>query len=435
MHYLRKLALFAILLILGGILFAQSSFAWKPKSDHPWPMFHGNYDHSGYVAVKGPHDGKLLWKFKAGSGDKNSAPPNSVAVANDGTVFVGSPEKIIALKSNGKLKWSKKYKSVQGPALSADGKTLYFAGDNALFALRTDNGAKKWSVKTKDKTLFGPIVGPDEVIYQGSWDGYLYAVKPNGKLKWKYKTEGALSYPVSINKDNVIFFGGGDAHAGPDSNIYAVTSKGKLKWKYDTEQTRVGSPAINSDGILYFPAAPALFAMKASGELKWKMGPDTGGGNDDDSEDNNSNNNTNATPPGGDDGEDLQRLLVTDDVAGIITPGVAADGTIYIGNSDGVISGIDPATQSVKWTYQTGADPDEPEKFGLPSFPVVDKDGVVYMGSLDGHMYAINKKGELVWRYKTGGGISEAAPALGADGTLYFTSDDGYLYAIRDKKK
>jgi len=428
MPHKRLFPLFVLGLTFIGIVFANAAFGWKPKSDHPWPMFHGNYDHSGYVAVKGPRDGKLLWKFKAGSGEKNSAPPNSAAVAADGTIFVGSPEKILALKSNGKLKWSKKYTNVQGPALSADGKMLYFAGENALFALHADNGKKQWQIKMKDKALFGPTIGPDEVIYQGSWDGYLYAVKPNGKLKWKYKTDGALSYPASINKDNVIFFGGGDAHAGPDSNIYALTSKGKLKWKYDTEQTRVGSPAINVDGVLYFPAAPALFAMKASGELKWKMGPDTGGGDDD------SDDNGDGTPPGGDDGEDLQRLFASDDVAGIITPAVAADGTIYIGNSDGVISAVNPDTQTVKWTYQTGADPDETDKFGLPSFPVVDKDGVVYMGSLDRYMYAINKKGELVWRYKTGGGISEAAPALGADGTLYFTSDDGYLYAIRDKK-
>jgi len=61
---------------------------------------------------------------------------------------------------------------------------------------------------------------------------------------------------------------------------------------------------------------------------------------------------------------------------------------------------------------------------------LVDKEGTVYIGSVDGKMYAVNKEGKLLWNYQTGGRISEASPAFGSDGTLYFTSKDGYLYAI-----
>lgn len=66
----------------------------------------------------------------------------------------------------------------------------------------------------------------------------------------------------------------------------------------------------------------------------------------------------------------------------------------------------------------------------MPSFPVVDKEGTVYIGSVDGKMYAVGKDGKLLWEYQTGNKISEASPAIGPDGTLYFTSMDGYLYAI-----
>jgi len=96
----------------------------------------------------------------------------------------------------------------------------------------------------------------------------------------------------------------------------------------------------------------------------------------------------------------------------------------------GVLSVLDPKNQEVKWTYKTGVDPKQPGFYGLPSFPVVDKEGSVYFGSVDGKMYAVNKDGKLLWEYQTGGKITEASPAFSSNGTLYFTSMDGYLYAV-----
>ena len=121
-----------------------------------------------------------------------------------------------------------------------------------------------------------------------------------------------------------------------------------------------------------------------------------------------------------------------DNIAGIITPAISPDETIYIGNAQGTLSAIDSKTQEIKWTYQTGADPNQPGFYGLPSFPVVDKEGTVYFGSVDGNMYAVNKDGELLWKYQTGGKITEASPAFDSDGVLYFTSQNGYLYAIEN---
>lgn len=410
---------------LASLVLVTPTLAWQPTSDHPWPMFHGNYNHTGFSNVEGPREGKLKWKVKVGSGEENSPPPNSIAVVADKTVYVASAKGVYALHpKRGKVKWSKKYSNVQGPALSTDGKTLYLAGNNSLLALKTKNGAKRWKYAMGNRTLFGPTIGPDGTIYQGSWDGYLYAVKPNGKLKWKYQTNGAISYPVSINKKGTIYIGGGDTNA-PDSLIYALKPDGTLKWTYDTGVTRVGSPAISKDQTLYFPASPTLFALSKTGELLWTMGPDTDESEDDGSDDDNSN-----EPQPGDEGEQLQQEEANDDIAGIITPAIGPDGTIYIGNSQGVIIAINPTTQEVLWTYQTGPDPDDVTIYGLPSFPVVDKDGVSYFGSVDKKMYALDSDGTLLWSYETGGEIAEAAPALDANGTLYFSSADGYVYAI-----
>lgn len=407
---------FSSALILASVTWLlpmQFTLAWAPTSIHPWAMFHGDYNHTGAAAVKGPQTATLKWRLKAAQSGEGQQPPNSVAIDSNGIIYLGAPTKIRAIKPDGTVKWHKNYTNIQGPALSPDGKTLYFAGDKKVWAVKAKNGDKKWKYSMDNSTLFGPTIGPDGVIYQGSWDSYLYAINPSGELKWKFQTAGAISYPATVNEGGTIFLGGGDAHEGPDSYFYAIKKNGELKWKYDTGATRVGSPVITADGTILAPAAPDLLAFDKDGNLLWDVGPGNGGGSE---------------PPAG----PSRVIQVAGDVAGIISPAVAPDGTIYIANSDGLVSAIDPDTQEVKWTYQGGTDPDDATNSGMPSFPVVDSKGTVYFGSVDGQMYALDKDGNLKWTYQTDDALAEAAPALGADGTLYFSSDDGYLYAIQD---
>jgi outer membrane protein assembly factor BamB len=55
--------------------------------------------------------------------------------------------------------------------------------------------------------------------------------------------------------------------------------------------------------------------------------------------------------------------------------------------------------------------------------------GVVYVGSYDGHVYALDAKtGERLWRYQTGDEVV-SSPAV-AGGVVYVGSWDDYLYAL-----
>ena len=72
------------------------------------------------------------------------------------------------------------------------------------------------------------------------------------------------------------------------------------------------------------------------------------------------------------------------------------------------------------WKFKTGA--------AVRSSPAV-SDGVVYVGSDDGHLYAVDvQSGQKKWAFKTGGKI-RCSPVV-ADGTVYFRSGDGSLYAV-----
>ncbi len=85
------------------------------------------------------------------------------------------------------------------------------------------------------------------------------------------------------------------------------------------------------------------------------------------------------------------------------------------------------AAGTVLWTFQT--------KGAVWASPAV-YDGVVYFGSDDHFVYAVDAGSQqLKWKFETGD-LVRSRPAF-ADETIYFTSDDGNLYALnaRDGKE
>jgi outer membrane protein assembly factor BamB len=79
-----------------------------------------------------------------------------------------------------------------------------------------------------------------------------------------------------------------------------------------------------------------------------------------------------------------------------------------------------PALDRLAWKFKTGAK--------VVSSPAV-ADGIVYVGSADQGVYALNAvDGSLRWRYKTGGAVN-SSPAVSV-GTVYVLSGDGNLYAL-----
>lgn len=80
----------------------------------------------------------------------------------------------------------------------------------------------------------------------------------------------------------------------------------------------------------------------------------------------------------------------------------------------------DSAPGSVLWTFAT-----QDEVWSSPAIAR----GVVYFGSDDHSVYAVNiKTHKLNWKFETSD-IVRARPAV-ANGIVYFSSDDGYLFAV-----
>jgi outer membrane protein assembly factor BamB len=96
-----------------------------------------------------------------------------------------------------------------------------------------------------------------------------------------------------------------------------------------------------------------------------------------------------------------------------------ANGVAYVGSGDGNLYALDAATGALKWNYSYGP---------FRSSPAV-ANGLVYIGSNDNKLYALDATtGTLKWSYATGGEIG-SSPVV-ANGLVYVGSDDGKLYAL-----
>ena len=123
------------------------------------------------------------------------------------------------------------------------------------------------------------------------------------------------------------------------------------------------------------------------------------------------------------------------------------DGTQYVGRGDGRLFAIDPASGTVKWSFQTynPQDPTDPDGGGeIVGGPLYGPGGIVYFGTFgvpwpgsagdpgyeSNAVYAVNTSGQLVWRYpasdKSLSNWLLASPALSLDGrTLYVATFAG----------
>jgi eukaryotic-like serine/threonine-protein kinase len=429
---------FAILAILTAAAFPSTAQT----------TFHGNNARTGVYASPGPAGpGVLKWTFKAG-GPIVTSP----AVA-DGVIYIASLDgHLYAIdQETGKEKWNFKSKMgiASSPALA--GGTLYFASSaGALVALDGATGAVKWVFATEferkfeAKNLHGYLSAAQTIpdawdvfisspavahgkVYFGSGDGNVYAVDAgNGTLHWKFPTKDIVHSSPAID-GNTVFIGGWDSY------LFALDADtGQEKWSFKTGEDPVihnqvgfqSSPAV-VDGTVYAGCRDAhVYAVDAAtGRKKWDYP---------------TSKSWVIGTPAVRDGvvfvgtSDSSRFMGLDAKTGrlrfnfdtgayVFSSAALAGGLAYVGAHNGRLYAIDTKTGKPAWTFQTEAARKDPLKmldpdgglnrgaftpvFGdfedmyidfyrfisvgaILSSPVVDR-GVLYVGSMDGNLYAL----------------------------------------------
>lgn len=106
--------------------------------------------------------------------------------------------------------------------------------------------------------------------------------------------------------------------------------------------------------------------------------------------------------------------------ATVSTSPAVVDGVVYFGSWDGTVYAVDVSDGTLKWQFGTGGD--------VRSAPTV-AEGVVYVGSNDGNLYALDAAtGDEEWRFEADDAIV-SAPAV-HDGSVYVGSWDSFIYAV-----
>lgn len=235
-----------------------------------------------------------------------------------------------------------------------------------------------------------------------------------GEKLWQFETEAATYGAGPAVADNgTLLFGTEDG----DGTLYALTPNGTTRWTAKLGNSVKAAPAVTSDGIVYALCdGGTLTALDLeTGAVKWT-----------------------AQKSGN---------------AGAVA--VDADGTIYMGTSDGVwaynpagslkwksekaykvtarggniaigtdyvyvaldskngVAAVNKTDGSAAWQYKTG--------LGACYHPVVDKEGTVYVCEKSGGLYAVAKDGQLKWKYDAALGYTFSGFALGENGKAYIS--------------
>jgi len=323
---------------------------------------------------------KVLWRFET----SHSLSPSSPVVV-DQVAYIGSSDGIYALDAaTAEERWHFDAGAwVSTPAVK-DG-VVYVGGADMgadeyyVYALDAATGEERWRFQPGG-SVTSPTVA-DGIVYLASDDNYVYALDAaTGKWLWRFKAgfEGdvvGLSTPAVA--DGVVYIGSGDNY------LYALDgTTGELRWRREMYDD-VSSPKV-LNGLVYFGSwlggVRALDA--ATGEDRWASG------------------------------EDLSGSLAVD------------SGSVYIGSGPSGVYALDAATGEERWHFRTGA---------WFSSPAVADD----MLCIGGHVIETNESylygldigtGQERWRFRMGSQV--ASPPAAANGVIYVGSQDGHLYAL-----
>lgn len=342
-----------------------------------------------YASGKPP---KLLWKFSTHDDVLG------LAVGHDGVVYALTVigKKIYAISPNGKLLQQLPIRGMARSLVVASNGIIYVASlEGHTYAFAPD-GALKWRRRFSAMVAAndGTIIGESGVALG------LCAFAPNGDLQWQF-TKGFMFEGLAIGADGIIY---GLAEEG-SYGVYAFYPSGAVKWKLLRPLSFYSWLGVGERGNVYAVSGNEIYALSPNGTLRWK---------------------SKVKVPLGVVNE--RRVAERDGIIYLACEARYPTGGVFAPPGPQYrLLAINSHTGSLVWSFD--------KVRGRINALVVGHDGDIYVGSYDGHVYALDPEtGALKWRYWTGGrrwgSMPVSALALGEDGTIYVGTAI-YVEAIR----
>lgn len=215
-------------------------------------------------------DGTLRWRFVP---ERRIHCPGAPSIAPDGAVLAVCFDALIALNYDGSRRWEwfAPAELDSPPAVAPDGTAYLGCDDRKLYAI-DPLGQVRFSLPTSGPVRAAVALGPPgaptpgapagslrppRAVYFASYDGALYAARPDGTLLWSFRTADALHAAPLVDA-------AGNALIGSrDNRLYAVSAEGTALWSFSFDDDVDGTPALGPDGTIYVGADDrALHALR-----------------------------------------------------------------------------------------------------------------------------------------------------------------------------
>jgi outer membrane protein assembly factor BamB len=298
------------------------------------------------------------------------------------------------------------------------------SSDGNLYSFAAGTGTQKWAAKTGGAIVSAPTVVTSvysngtvsaSTVFVGSSDGNLYAFDAlSGVQKWVAKTGGPVVANV-LAADGSIFV------SSTDGNLYAFgMSNGAKLWSTATNGL-VGADLAEADSTIYFSSKDGnVYALdERNGSAEWWIIPGMGAS-------------SSPTVFNGDIyvGNYDSNLYTLDASSGITLATDKTGGVVTSTPTAPAYNAMEFVVSSDSSLYELGGNTEWSVNFGFKGSNPTVVNGVCYVGSTDGNVYAFwaNNGGGVLWAGQSGGAIVSSPTVAG--GVVYVGSNDRELHAF-----
>ncbi|MFB6112757.1 MAG: PQQ-binding-like beta-propeller repeat protein [Halodesulfurarchaeum sp.] len=212
----------------------------------------------GYLRALDTGDGSERWRYDLGEQLRESP-----AIA-DGSIFVVTENRTIALAADGTERWSRKLDFAPSPVVK--GTSLYLHGlpkrdrERGLYALRTGDGTVQWSKSTGSETTVGmrTVAASEDRVYVNTDRSVSAFDRSDGTVVWSKKFTD--SGPLSLS-ENTVFAVGKRSSSGTVAGYRRST--GEHLWTVELD-TPVMTEPVPGDDCLYVGAGDGLYRLASS---------------------------------------------------------------------------------------------------------------------------------------------------------------------------